>query len=64
MKRTDLIKRLAKLAKDNGVSWSLVREGGDHSIYEFNGHRIPVPRHREVQEGTARKIIREAEEEL
>ena len=52
MKRKDLIKLLEK----NG--WYLVREGANHSVYT-NGEKCePVPRHSEINEMTAKAIIK------
>lgn len=53
MKRRDLIKLLEK----NG--WYLKRHGGDHDLYT-NGQKIePIPRHTEIKEKLAQKIIKD-----
>lgn len=52
MKRRDLIQLLEK----NG--WELRRSGGGHDIYMKGSKMEPIPRHREVDEGLARAIIR------
>ena len=55
MKHRDLIKRI----KDAG--YTLDRDNGDHSIYEKEGCRpIQVPRHKEINENTAKQILRVA----
>lgn len=55
MKHRDLIKKI----KDAG--YTLDRDNGDHSIYEKEGCRpIQVPRHREINENTAKQILRVA----
>lgn len=55
MKRRDLIKKL----EDAG--YKLDRDDGNHSIYEKPGSRpVQVPRHREVNEFTARAILKAA----
>ena len=52
MKRRDLIKKL----ESNG--YRLDRDDGNHSIYEKDGCRpVQVPRHREINENTARAIL-------
>ena len=52
MKRKDLI----KLFKDNG--WWVLREGNEHTIMT-NGKNIDeVPRHTEINEILAKKIIK------
>ena len=55
MKRRDLISKL----EDAGCI--LVRHGGKHDIYHnpHSGKSQPVPRHREINEMLAKKIIRD-----
>ncbi len=57
MKRTDLIRHLER----HGCK--LKREGSEHSLYwhPATGKRSAVPRHREVNDITARKICRDLE---
>ncbi len=56
MKRRDLIKKL------EAAGYQLVREDGDHSIYQKKGRRsVQVPRHREINEYTAKAILKMAE---
>lgn len=38
-----------------------VREGGEHTIYRVGDKQVSVPRHREINELTAKGIIRNAE---
>ena len=64
MKRTDLIRRVSRAAGDAGVSWSLVRSGGSHDIWECDEMKVSIPRHREVNELRARAIMRKLEEKL
>lgn len=53
MKRVDLVRRL----EDMGCS--LLRHGGRHDIYHnpITGYSEPVPRHREITELLAKRII-------
>jgi len=54
LKRRELIKKLEK------SGYHLVRNG-DHSIYEKPGYRpVQVPRHRELNENTAKAILKAA----
>ncbi|MBL0175330.1 MAG: type II toxin-antitoxin system HicA family toxin [Ignavibacteria bacterium] len=55
MKRTELISVLEK------AGCILIRHGGKHDMYHNprTGKSQPVPRHREVNELLARKIIRD-----
>ena len=54
MKRTELIKRL------NEKGAVFVRHGSNHDIYmqPKNGNAEPVPRHNEIKEFIAQKIIK------
>ena len=55
MKRRDLIKKL------ESYGYRLDRDDGNHSIYEKVGSRpIQIPRHREINENTARAILKAA----
>lgn len=55
MKRRDLIRRL----EDAG--YQLARDEGDHTVYrKANAQPIAVPRHREINENTAKTILRAA----
>lgn len=54
MKRRDLVKRL----KEGG--YREVRDG-DHTIFEKpDGRAVQVPRHKEINENTARAILKAA----
>jgi mRNA interferase HicA len=64
VKRRDLLGRIAKAAAEAGVEFGLVREGGQHSVYRCGALRLTVPRHTEVNEITARSIMRHLEAEL
>lgn len=54
LKRNDLI----NLLEQNGFSFH--RAGGNHDIYKKDSIMIPIPRHREIAETTAKKILKEA----
>jgi mRNA interferase HicA len=59
VKRRDLIKKL------ESAGWYLKRHGDEHDIYQNNnppGNRgtVQVPRHREIKERTANKILNDA----
>lgn len=55
MKRRDLIKKL----EANG--FKAIRDDGDHTIYKASGKRsVQVPKHREINENTARQILKNA----
>jgi len=54
MKKRDLEKKLSCLG------WWFKREGGDHEIWTNGEDTEPIPRHREINEILAKKIIQVA----
>lgn len=54
MKRVDLIRTI------EGFGCELVRHGGKHDWYRnpATGVAQPIPRHREIKDGLARRIVR------
>ena len=62
MKQRELLAKLVKIAEDKEATLEFVRHGGSHDMYRIRGELLVVPRHRELKEGTARSIIRQAEE--
>ena len=54
MKRRDLIETLVR----NG--FELYRHGSNHDIYRKGNIQIAVPRHKEINEETAKAILKEA----
>ncbi len=61
MKQRDLLKKLRQIADSKDLPFEFHREGGDHTVYRMGGQNLQIPRHREINENTARKIIRDAE---
>lgn len=57
MKRRRLVKHL------NRHGCELLREGARHTLYlnPQTGKRVPVPRHTEIKESTAREICKQLE---
>lgn len=62
MKRRDLVKHLQTVARAAGTNLAFVREGANHEVWTIAGKRLVIPRHREINEHTARAIIRRAKE--
>lgn len=58
MKRRDLIKRLSKHARATGHELVL-DEGGKHTKVTIGDRQTTVPRHGEINELTARGILRQ-----
>jgi mRNA interferase HicA len=55
LKQRDLIKKL------EAAGYRLIRNDGDHAIYAKSGSRsVQVPRHREINEMTAKAILKAA----
>lgn len=63
MKKADLEKKIAKLAKANDVTFEPAG-GTKHDKYKFNGVVIMIPRHREIGEALASKILKDCEKAL
>jgi len=51
-----LIRNLREIAKSKGLALVKVREG-KHEIWAIGSQVIQIPRHNEIQEGTAAKIM-------
>jgi hypothetical protein len=62
MTKRDLVKHLRAVARATGTDLVFVREGANHEVWVIAGERLVIPRHREINERTARAIIRRAEE--
>jgi mRNA interferase HicA len=54
MKRRDLENRL------HSLGWRLVRHGARHDVWSNGERELVVPRHNEINEYTAKAIIKEA----
>lgn len=61
MKRTDLLKKLREAAKANNLA---IREdeGANHTKVTIGSVMVTVPRHREINELTAKGILKKADE--
>jgi hypothetical protein len=57
VKRRDLLKALKALAKDKGGGY-IETEGGSHTKVEFGGKQTTVPRRNEINEITAKAILK------
>lgn len=54
------MQELRKIARAKGLELDLARNGANHDLYDLGGIRLTVPRHSEINEFTAKAIIREA----
>ncbi len=57
MKRGELERRIAKIAKSKGLK-AVYSEGGSHSKVKLGDLETTIPRHREITEMTARGILK------
>ena len=57
MKRTELMRKLRDIARDQGQELQ-VTEGGRHTKVRIGERQTTVPRHTEINEHTARGIIK------
>lgn len=64
MKRDALLRKIRKAASGAGIAFGEVREGSEHSIFRCGATSVSIPRHREINELTARRIQRDLEAEL
>lgn len=64
MNRRDLVGTIARAAKEAGLRWQLLRDTGAHEIWSLDGQRLSIPRHREINEVTAREIMKDLEDKL
>jgi hypothetical protein len=62
--RRDVIRRIAEEANRQEVSWVPEREGTRHTLYRLGSTMIPVPRHRELDDGFAEALFKQCEGEL
>ncbi|MFA5812270.1 MAG: type II toxin-antitoxin system HicA family toxin [bacterium] len=56
MKRKDLERRLREMG------WEFLRSGGNHDVWTNGENEEFVPRHNEIGEGLAKKILKRAHE--
>lgn len=64
MRRSELLRQLSTLAREEGLTLDFIRDGSRHTLFSIGTTRVVVPRHRDVNERTARAILRKARREL
>jgi hypothetical protein len=62
MKKRELMRRLRGIAADADLELAFLRQGANHELWSLGGQRLTIPRHREINERTARGIITTAQE--
>jgi hypothetical protein len=63
-KPRDIVRRIQREAKSQGMEFVKLREGANHTVYDLDGVKIPIPRHREIGEGLTEEIYRECQDKL
>lgn len=61
MKKNDLLKTLRAIAEKKGSELENLKSRGGHDKYRIKSTLLIVPRHREINELTAKNIIKTAE---
>jgi mRNA interferase HicA len=56
------MQQIAKRAKATGAEWVLVRQGSRHELWQFAAVRVTIPRHNDINELTAKAILKDIEE--
>ena len=51
---------LRSAALEAGIELVSLRNAGGHEVLSLDGLRLVIPNHREIAEGTARSILRQA----
>ena len=59
-KRRDIIKIIATAAANQGLTFTITREGSRHTVYDLDGIKIPIARHNEIGNQMAEVIYKEA----
>ena len=62
--RSEVLKKIAKAAKANGMTFTKDREGGNHTIYNLDGLMIPIGRHNQLGNRYAETVYKECEAKL
>lgn len=64
MRTREVIRKIAREARKQNLSWSVERKGANHDVYSLDGLMIPIARHTEMGNLTAEMIWKECEPKL
>jgi len=64
MKRRDFLNYIRTAADEAGVEMIRLRDRGSHEVWSCGGVRVPVPRHRELNELTVQGTFKRLENVL
>ncbi|ORV08047.1 hypothetical protein [Mycolicibacterium fallax] len=62
--RKEIIAKIRKAAKSKGIEFTELRQGGNHTIFDLDGDRIPIGRHRQFDERYTRMVYEECQNKL
>lgn len=63
-KPRDIVKRIQKEARRQGLDFEFYREGARHTVYDLDGLHIPIARHGDIANVMAEVIYKECEPKL
>ena len=64
MRTAELEREIRRAAKAAGLSWTMVREAGNHELWQCGSVRVLNSRHRDLPEPVAMKVRRDLEPAL
>jgi hypothetical protein len=62
--RVELIRRISRAAKQQGVLFASTGAGTRHELFMLGTTKIPIPRHAEIGRRTTEDILHECQGEL
>jgi mRNA interferase HicA len=64
LRQVELKRRIQSAVEARRIAWRLVRQGGRHEVWQCGSTKVTIPLHREINEITARAILKTLEPEL
>ncbi|OHU67413.1 type II toxin-antitoxin system HicA family toxin [Mycobacteroides abscessus] len=62
--REEIIRKINKAAKRHGWELEFVRQGGNHTVFDLDGHMVVIGRHRQFEIRYATMIYKQCEPKL
>lgn len=59
-RKDDFMKYRVLVKKLNELGWYYKKSGGRHDVFTKDGKIMPIPRHKEINEITAKEILKKA----
>lgn len=63
-KTSSVIRKIQTAAKERGITFEQLREGGNHTIYSLDGLIVPIARHPSVDGYLELRIYKQCQEKL